>query len=341
VAFSTSPGKVALDGEEGNSPYALALSEALAEPNLQIEGAFKAARKRVVERTRGEQVPWDSSSLVEDYYIGKALEETPTAKSARNDTNREAAEAWLSLGANPSISLIDAFIKLYPGTPMATIAQAKKEELKIAATQPPANQGSESKKEKVQFFPLIPQDLDLLEEQSTAELDKYVTGFGKGEYTFVFDSSGEDAAKSLGFSGRFAAYYDEIRRAVEKHNNKSGSMDIKDFEKLMEKIRDEEKSVDKLRLSGKSDVSMIVFLRAMQNGKASYPSISNGMPDIADIHRQMLEAYPDIKSQSDFAKFETDFSKLHTEMMELLRSEGEVSFYDIVPAMRKVVLTNR
>ena len=68
VAFSTAPGKAAQDGEGGNSLYTSALAAALAEPGLKIEEVFKKARVAVATSTQGEQTPWESTSLMGDFY---------------------------------------------------------------------------------------------------------------------------------------------------------------------------------------------------------------------------------------------------------------------------------
>ncbi len=69
IAFSTSPGKVAPDGPSGtNSYYTAALAEALAEPGLKIEEVFKKVRVAVHQKTRGEQTPWEYSSLIGEFY---------------------------------------------------------------------------------------------------------------------------------------------------------------------------------------------------------------------------------------------------------------------------------
>ena len=69
VAFSTAPGKAALDGPDGgNSYYTAALAQAMAEPGLKIEEVFKKVRIAVREKTKGEQTPWESTSLTGDFY---------------------------------------------------------------------------------------------------------------------------------------------------------------------------------------------------------------------------------------------------------------------------------
>ena len=70
IAFSTDPGKTATDGPAGgNSPYSQALAASLGKPGLKIEEAFKQVRKEVFEITRGAQVPWETSSLLQDLYM--------------------------------------------------------------------------------------------------------------------------------------------------------------------------------------------------------------------------------------------------------------------------------
>jgi WD40 repeat protein len=69
VAFSTAPGRAAPDGPKGgNSYYTAALAQAMAEPGLKIEDAFKRVRIAVREQTKGEQTPWESTSLTGDFY---------------------------------------------------------------------------------------------------------------------------------------------------------------------------------------------------------------------------------------------------------------------------------
>ncbi len=69
VAFSTAPGQAARDGASGgNSPYSAALGEVLRQPGLRTEDVFKRVRQRVNQETNGEQTPWESSSLVGDFY---------------------------------------------------------------------------------------------------------------------------------------------------------------------------------------------------------------------------------------------------------------------------------
>ncbi len=84
IAYATAPGDVALDGDQANSPYTLALSQALSQPGVPIERVFKNARAMVLEATEDQQVPWETSSITGEFYFHPATvsEEQPTAENA-------------------------------------------------------------------------------------------------------------------------------------------------------------------------------------------------------------------------------------------------------------------
>lgn len=70
IAFATSPGKVALDGRGSNSPYVTHMLNNMERKGLTIEKFFKQVRRGVIKDTGRKQVPWESSSLVGDFYFG-------------------------------------------------------------------------------------------------------------------------------------------------------------------------------------------------------------------------------------------------------------------------------
>jgi len=69
IAFSTSPGSVALDGAGRNSPFTEALVQHMATPGLEIRQLMTRVRRTVVEATGGQQVPWDNSSLITEVVL--------------------------------------------------------------------------------------------------------------------------------------------------------------------------------------------------------------------------------------------------------------------------------
>ena len=69
VAYATSPGKTASDGDGGNSPFTKNLIRVMQRKGLKIEDVFKEVRVAVSRETNGEQVPQEVSQLVSDFYF--------------------------------------------------------------------------------------------------------------------------------------------------------------------------------------------------------------------------------------------------------------------------------
>ena len=71
VAYATGPGEVASDGDGNNGLYTQELLKNMREPNLKIEEMLKRTRITVKEKTNGQQVPWENTSLDGDFYFRK------------------------------------------------------------------------------------------------------------------------------------------------------------------------------------------------------------------------------------------------------------------------------
>ena len=71
IAYATSPGKVASDGDprERNSPYTKHLVKAMQSPNKPIEQVFKEVRRAVQDETKNKQTPWENTSLSGDFFF--------------------------------------------------------------------------------------------------------------------------------------------------------------------------------------------------------------------------------------------------------------------------------
>ncbi|MEJ8850196.1 caspase domain-containing protein [Variovorax rhizosphaerae] len=74
LAYATAPGNVARDGSEatGHGLYTQYLIEELRKPQAKIEDVFKRVRTNVRQQSKGRQIPWESTSLEEDFYFGGA-----------------------------------------------------------------------------------------------------------------------------------------------------------------------------------------------------------------------------------------------------------------------------
>ncbi len=91
LAYATQPGNVAEDGDQDslNGPYAQFLQVELLRPFARVEDVFKRVRFQVRQRTAGRQVPWESTSLEEDFMFNDGQHDV----SSSQELDRMAAEA--------------------------------------------------------------------------------------------------------------------------------------------------------------------------------------------------------------------------------------------------------
>jgi len=69
VAYSTAPGMTASDGNGRNGLYTSKLMKYLDVPGLKIEEVFKQVRIEVGKESNNSQIPWESNSLMGDFYF--------------------------------------------------------------------------------------------------------------------------------------------------------------------------------------------------------------------------------------------------------------------------------
>jgi TPR repeat protein len=72
IAFSTEPGAIALDGKGGLSPFTRAFAKHAMTPAIDIRRVLSRVRRDVMEATAGQQIPWENSSLIDDFFLVQA-----------------------------------------------------------------------------------------------------------------------------------------------------------------------------------------------------------------------------------------------------------------------------
>lgn len=116
LAYATAPGGVALDGNDGNSPFTQSLASAMINPGQPIEQMFKKVRVEVINKTNGTQTPWDSSSLTGEFTFAQA-----TPQSA---ADLEAQQVWKSVQQSRDAVQIMLFLRGYGDSSYAAEAKA-------------------------------------------------------------------------------------------------------------------------------------------------------------------------------------------------------------------------
>jgi uncharacterized caspase-like protein len=71
VVYAAKHGQTALDGDGNDSPFAIALVQRIATPNVEINKLFRLVRDDVMEATAGRQEPYTYGSLpgAEDFFF--------------------------------------------------------------------------------------------------------------------------------------------------------------------------------------------------------------------------------------------------------------------------------
>lgn len=95
IAYATAPGDVASDGTAaaGNGLYTQQLLRYLNTPGMPIEQMHKQVRIAVSQASNGDQVPWESSSIMGDFYFAGNTGQGTVQTAASTPVNRPEALA--------------------------------------------------------------------------------------------------------------------------------------------------------------------------------------------------------------------------------------------------------
>lgn len=113
IAYATSPGNVASDGEGENGMYTRALLNHIGTTGITVEQLFKRVRREVEEKTGKSQTPWESTSLKGDFYFVKGI--IPAATDSLNLDDKSIGESVMrGMESKPMLGRI----KLFAETPV-------------------------------------------------------------------------------------------------------------------------------------------------------------------------------------------------------------------------------
>jgi hypothetical protein len=142
MAYSTAPGNVAEDGSslEGNSIFTAHFVLELQKPKSRIEEVFKRVRLHVRQRTSGRQIPWDSSSLEDEFYFDEGSKAPAQDDPSRRERDfaRQKAE-WDGISESKEPAVFYAYLEKYPSGMIAALAQSRLDALQAPQVKPQAD----------------------------------------------------------------------------------------------------------------------------------------------------------------------------------------------------------
>lgn len=124
LAYSTSPGNVAMDGSGDNGLYTSHLLRELAVRNTKLEDAFKRVRLNVRLESGGRQIPWESTSLEEDIYLFKSDSKKLSESEQEALIDKELA-AWKRVKTSTDPRVLANFIREFPSGSTSELAQSR------------------------------------------------------------------------------------------------------------------------------------------------------------------------------------------------------------------------
>ncbi|MCP3462682.1 YARHG domain-containing protein [Bradyrhizobium sp. CCGUVB23] len=199
LSYATQPGNVALDGDDGHSPYTRALVEAIQRPGLDVLQTFNQVGLSVKRATGSAQQPWVSTSPIDGsfYFSGG-----PAAQVATVDVPATVVPPTSNLPSSaPSVTRTQSDF-LFPESDTRLLADSdlrtlSKDELRLARNEIFARRGRYFNSPDLtarfsRFAWYVPHtwnpELNAVEKANVALIEHYESG-GSPQSGFIFPDS--------------------------------------------------------------------------------------------------------------------------------------------------------
>ncbi|MFM0200667.1 caspase family protein [Paraburkholderia fungorum] len=122
LAYSTSPGSVAFDGDRKNGLYTENLIREWSRRDANLENALKRVRLNVRLESQGKQIPWESTSLESEVFIFDSGRKQLTDAELENYVKEDLA-AWERIKSSQNADDWVEYLRKFPDGRFAEIAQ--------------------------------------------------------------------------------------------------------------------------------------------------------------------------------------------------------------------------
>ena len=146
LAYATAPGNVASDGSGANGLYTENLLREIHTPEARIEDVFKRVRLAVRRSSNGRQIPWESTSLEDDFYFLPPANIKKLSQEVLDRQYAEEIEIWRKAQTASAVKPVEDYLKRYPSGRFSELAQvhldrllAKQGERKVSVLNTAAN----------------------------------------------------------------------------------------------------------------------------------------------------------------------------------------------------------
>jgi hypothetical protein len=127
LAYATSPGNVASDGTGEHGLYTEYLLREMKVPEAKVEDIFKRVRFGVRRKTNGTQIPWESTSLEEDFYFLPPANLKKLSEEEREKQFNEELTFWERVKETKEPGRLEEYLQRYPSGEFSELAQLRLE----------------------------------------------------------------------------------------------------------------------------------------------------------------------------------------------------------------------
>lgn len=168
LAYATSPGNTAADGDGENGLYTENLLRELRVPAAKIEDVFKRVRLNVRRKSEGQQIPWESTSLEQDFYFVPPARPQKLTPDEAEKLFEEQLATWERVKISKDPAPLEDFIRKYPSGNFSELAQFRLDKL-LAEREAKVAQAERDKQAKLAEERRIAEEKQLAEQKRLAE----------------------------------------------------------------------------------------------------------------------------------------------------------------------------
>ena len=174
LAYATSPGNVASDGEGENGLYTENLVRELSRRDTRLEDALKRVRLNVRLASQGNQIPWETTSLEGDVFLFSNGQNKLTEAELEQQLEADVA-TWARIKSSRKLEDWTAYLREFPNGRFAEIAQLRlgrllaEQEQRTAGERQREEQRRQDEKQRIERERREREALRLAEEQRQAE----------------------------------------------------------------------------------------------------------------------------------------------------------------------------
>jgi hypothetical protein len=129
LAYATSPGNVASDGGGVHGLYTEHLLQELKEPEAKVEDVFKRVRLGVRLKSHGAQIPWESTSLEQDFWFNPPARVALPSEGQKEQEFTEELAFWEKVKPAAEAAPFETYLRRYPSGLFAELAQLRLDQI--------------------------------------------------------------------------------------------------------------------------------------------------------------------------------------------------------------------